>query len=116
MHRLWKQNTKEMSLSTSLAFNAFCNSWTFFIKHLASAVWTLHPDVFNIELDCFFAQPTFIAGHCDSSFSGVSTGIAFRARSAAIPAGVAGKYAPPAKILPHFEHVQMLVLVRCTVF
>jgi len=106
---------KGMSLS-SYAFDAFSNRWSFFIEHLATAVGTLHPDVLHIELDCFLAQPTFISGHLDSSSTGISTGRPLRILSAATPDGVIGKYAPPAKTFPHFEHSQILVLLRCTAF
>jgi hypothetical protein len=110
------ERKKGMSPSLSYAFDAFGNRWSFLVEHLASAVWTLHSDVLHIELDCFFTQPTLIPGHLDSSSAGISTGSPLRILSAVTPDGVVGMYAPPAKTLPHFEHSQMLVLLRCTAF
>ena len=97
-----------MLLCSSYAFDAFCNRWSFLVKDLASAVRTLHSDVLHIELDCFLTQTTFIPGHFDSSSTGDSTGSPLRIRSAVTPEGVVGRYAPPAKTLPHFEHSQIL--------
>jgi len=105
-----------MLLYSSYTFNTFCYCWSFLIKDFASAVRTLHSDVFHIELDCFLTQTTFIPGHFDSSSAGNSTGSPLRIRSAVTPEGVVGRYAPPAKTLPHFEHSQILVLVRWTAF
>jgi hypothetical protein len=82
------------------------------VKDLATAVRTLHPDVLHIKLDRLFAQPTFVSGHFDSSSTGSSTGSPLRILSAVTPEGVDGRYAPPAKTLPHFEHSQMPVLAR----
>jgi hypothetical protein len=105
-----------MMPSSSYAFDAFSDRRPFLVKDLASAVRALHPDVLHIELDCFLTQTTFIPCHLDSSSTGDSTGSPLRILSAVTPEGVVGRYAPPAKILPHFEHSQILVLVRCTAF
>jgi hypothetical protein len=85
-----KENEKGIVLCSSYAFDAFCNSWPLFIKYLASAIRTLHPDVFHIELHCFFTQTTLIPGHLDSSSAGNSTGSPLRIRSAVTPEGVDG--------------------------
>ena len=85
-----KENEKGIVLGSSYAFDAFCNSWPLFIKYLASAIRTLHPDVFHIELHCFLTQTTLIPGHLDSSSVGNSTGSPLRIRSAVTPEGVDG--------------------------
>jgi hypothetical protein len=110
------ERKKEILLYLSYAFDALCYCWSFLIKDLTPAVRTLHPNVFHIELHRFLTQTAFIPSHFDSSSTGNSTGSPLRIRSAVTPAGVVGKYAPPAKTLPHFEHSQILVLVRWTAF
>jgi hypothetical protein len=105
-----------MMLGWSYAFDALRYRWSFFIENLATAVRTLHADVLYIELNCFLTQTTLVPRHLDSSSTGDSTGNPLRIRSAATPEGVVGRYAPPAKTFPHFEHFQILVLVRCTAF
>ena len=85
-----KENEKGIVLGSSYAFDALCNSWPLFIEYFASAIWTLHPDVFHIELHCFLTQTTLIPGHLDSSSVGNSTGSPLRIRSAVTPEGVVG--------------------------
>ena len=115
-HPSQRERIRGMTLCSSYTFDAFGNRRPFLVEDLASAVRTLHPDVLHIELDCFLTQTTFIPGHFDSSSTGDSTGSPLRIRSAVTPEGVVGRYAPPAKTFPHFEHFQILVLVRCTAF
>jgi hypothetical protein len=90
------EKKKGMPPFSSYAFDAFCNRRAFLIKHLASAVRTLHTDILHIELDGFLTQSTFVPGHLDSSSTGISTGSPLRIRSAVTPDGVVGIYAPPA--------------------
>ncbi len=85
-----KENEKGITLCSSYAFDAFCNRRPLFIEYLASAIRTLHPDVFHIELHCFLTQTTLIPGHFDSSSTGNSTGSPLRIRSAVTPEGVFG--------------------------